>query len=309
MQTILGAGGVIANEIAKALPQFTSRIRLVSRHPKKVNATDELVTADLLNAQQTDEAVKGSSIVYLTAGLPYKASVWEEQWPIVMQNTINACKKHGAKLVFFDNIYMYGKASGWKNEKLPFNPAGRKGKVRAKIATMLLEEMAKGSLTAMIARAPTFYGNTKLSFTSVMVLEKMAAGKKASWVINDQSKNTIIYIPDAGKATALLGNTPSAYQQTWHLPTNKNAITGQQFITMAAKAFGVSADYTVYKKWMVKLVGLFVPVMGESVELLYEYEDDYLFSSEKFEKAFPDFPITSYEQGIEETVKALKQGK
>ncbi|MCB0684622.1 MAG: hypothetical protein KDC32_27455, partial [Saprospiraceae bacterium] len=31
MQTILGAGGAIGIELAKALPQYTDRIRLVSR--------------------------------------------------------------------------------------------------------------------------------------------------------------------------------------------------------------------------------------------------------------------------------------
>ena len=110
MQTILGANGIIAVELAKELYQnYTTNIRLVSRNPQKVNDTDELVSADLLNADATDRAVAGSEIVYLTAGLPYNARIWQEQWQVVMQNVINACKKHGAKLVFFDNVYMYGR--------------------------------------------------------------------------------------------------------------------------------------------------------------------------------------------------------
>lgn len=36
-QTILGAGGAIGVELAKALSVFTSDIRLVGRNPKKVN--------------------------------------------------------------------------------------------------------------------------------------------------------------------------------------------------------------------------------------------------------------------------------
>jgi len=43
MQTILGAGGAIGTELAKALTKYTNKIRLVSRNPKKVNPGDELL--------------------------------------------------------------------------------------------------------------------------------------------------------------------------------------------------------------------------------------------------------------------------
>ena len=58
MQTILGSGGAIGVELAKALASYTSHIRLVSRHPKKVNDTDELVAADLLNPVELEKPFK-----------------------------------------------------------------------------------------------------------------------------------------------------------------------------------------------------------------------------------------------------------
>ncbi|HEX7583349.1 MAG TPA: NAD(P)H-binding protein, partial [Prolixibacteraceae bacterium] len=81
MQTILGSGGAIGIELAKALKEFTSEIRLVSRNPKKVNATDELMSADLLNTEDVRKAVKGSSVVYVTIGFPYSVKVWKKSWP------------------------------------------------------------------------------------------------------------------------------------------------------------------------------------------------------------------------------------
>lgn len=82
MQTILGAGGTIANELAKALSEFTNQIRLVGRQPKLVNETDQLVAADLTDAQATEQAVKGSEVVYLTVGLPYRTKIWQKHWPV-----------------------------------------------------------------------------------------------------------------------------------------------------------------------------------------------------------------------------------
>jgi nucleoside-diphosphate-sugar epimerase len=157
MQTILGAGGIIGKELAKSLPKYTDRIRLVSRNPKKVNLTDEIFSANLADAGQTLQAVQGSEVVYLTAGLPYNIRTWQGQWPIIMKNVIDACNKNNAKLVFFDNVYSYGRVNGWMTENTSTNPSSRKGEVRKKIADMIMDEVGRGKLKAIIARAADFY--------------------------------------------------------------------------------------------------------------------------------------------------------
>jgi len=307
MQTILGANGVIANNLAKALPSYTNQIRLVSRNPKKVNSTDEIVSADLLNAEQTAQAVAGSKVAYLTVGLPYTTKVWREQWPLVMNNVIEACEKHNTKLVFFSNVYPYGKVSGKMTEETPFNPCSKKGEVRARIEETLLGEMKKGSIQAIIVRGADFYGpNTPLSFVDALLFKNFAAGKKGQWMLNDTTLHSFTFTPDAGKATALLGNTDSAYNQTWHAPTDKNVLTGKQFIELVAKEFGVPPNYMILKKWMVQMAGLFDSNIKEAVEMLYQSQVDYVFDSSKFEKAF-NFQPTSYSAGIAETVKAAKK--
>ena len=306
MQTILGSSGVIGTELAKSLTQYTDKIRLVSRNPKRVNPTDQLVIADLTNHQQVLTAVEGSEVVYLTVGLEYKIGVWQTQWPIIMQNVIEACKTYKAKLVFFDNVYAYGLVKGWMKEDTIVNPLSKKGEVRAQIAQMIMSEVEKGHLDAIIARAADFYGpNTPLSFATVTVFQNLKKGKKAQWFLDADKKHSMTYTPDAGKATAILGNTISAYNQIWHLPTDKNVLTGKEFIEIAAKAFGVEPKYMVLKKWMIQMVGMFVPVVKESIEMLYQNEYDYLFDSTKFEKAF-NFKPTSYQDGIAETVKSMK---
>jgi len=304
MQTILGSGGIIANHLATSLPIYTDKIRLVSRSPKAVTGKEELIPADLTSAEQVQKAVKGSEIVYLTAGLQYDSKVWQEQWPKLMQNVITACKENNAKLVFFDNVYMYGKVVGPMTEKTPFNPCSRKGEVRAEIATMILDEVAKGSLTALIARAADFYGpETNNSFLNMMVFENLKKGKSAQLMISKTLKHTFTYTPDAGKATALLGNTPSAFNQTWHLPADMNVLTTQQIVEIAAKELNVKAKITVLPKIMIQMAGLFNPIIKESVEMLYQYDSDYIFDSGKFDKAFA-FDKVLYAEGIRNSVKS-----
>ena len=306
MQTILGANGPISNNLAKALSSFTKKIRLVSRNPKKINVDDELLSANLLNAAQTDAAVAGSEVVYLTVGLPYDLKVWREQWPVVMKNVIDACKRHNAKLVFFSNVYPYGKVNGWMTEITPFNPNSKKGEVRAKIEESLLEEVKRGNIQAQIVRGADFYGpKTPLSFLTVMLFENYVKNKKAQWMISEKFLHSFTYTPDAGNGLALLGNTPSAYNQVWHTPTDRNVLTGKEFIALTAKEFGIEPSYMVLPKWMIRMAGMFDKNIKEAVEMLYQSEADYLFDSSKFEKAFGVAP-TLYAQGIAETVKSMK---
>ncbi|NWF89669.1 MAG: NAD-dependent epimerase/dehydratase family protein [Ignavibacteriaceae bacterium] len=306
MQTILGSSGVIGRELAKALPQYTNKIRLVSRNPKKINEGDELLTADLLNAAEVNKALRDSKVVYLTVGLQYDINIWRTQWPALMQNVIDACKKNNSKLVFFDNVYSYGKVSGWMTEETPQKPASEKGKVRALLNRMIMDEVRKGNLNAIIAKAADFYGpNSPLSFVNVMVFENLKKGKKAQWLINPSKKHSFTFTPDAGKSTAILGNSESAYNQVWHLPTSRNVLTGKEFIELAANAMNGSAKYMTVKKWMIQMLGVFNKILKESVEMLYQNDSDYLFDSTKFEKAF-NFSPTSYEEGIRITAASLK---
>lgn len=305
MQTILGAGGVIGTELAKSLPRYTKHIRLVSRRPRKVNPADETMSADLLNKGQVMTAVHGSDVVYLAAGLPYDLKTWQSQWPAIMGNVIEACVRHGARLVFFDNVYTYGKVEGWMTEDSPMRPSSRKGEVRKKLAEMIMAATGAGSLKAVIARAADFYGpRTPLSFVNVMVFENLRKGKKAQWMVNDRVKHSLTYTPDAGRATAILGNTESAWNQIWHLPTDRNVLTGREFIAQAAEAFGVPPRRTVLPRWMIRAAGLFSGVIRESVEMLYQNDSDYLFDSSKFEKAF-GFEPTPYDRGIRETAESM----
>ena len=178
MQTILGASGVIGKTLAKELLAYTSDIRLVSRNPKAINPNDQLMVADLTNAEQVDRAVAGSEVVYLTVGLEYSIKVWQKHWPVIMRNVIDSCKKNGAKLVFFDNVYMYDRDFlGNMTEDIPVRPTSKKGEVRAQIEAMLKKEIKSGNLTALIARSADFIGPGNSGLVE-MVYKNFSKGKK-----------------------------------------------------------------------------------------------------------------------------------
>lgn len=300
MQTILGSGGAIGTPLAKELKAYTDKIRLVARKPVQVNGDDELVTADLTNGVDVDRAVAGSEVVYLTVGLEYNIKVWRRDWPVIMKNVIDACVKHNARLVFLDNVYMYDKhAIPHMTETSTIAPPSKKGEVRAALHNMLMQ--AKG-LKMAIARSADFYGpNVKNGMLFITVQEEFKKGKKAYWQLDTNKIHTFTYTPDAAKGTAIIGNTPDAFGQVWHLPTSSEKVTGREFIERIAGVIKVQPKYYILTKWMMGLMGLFVPIVKEIKEMSYQYDRDYIFDSSKFEKRF-NFKPTTYAEGIPASV-------
>jgi nucleoside-diphosphate-sugar epimerase len=297
MQTILGANGTIGSLLAKELSAYTDKIRLVSRSPKKVNPTDELMPMDLKVVEGIDKAVAGSEVVYLVVGFEYKLKVWQRAWPALVKSVIEACSKHKAKLVFFDNVYAYDKnAIGHMKEDAPLNPPSKKGLVRMELVKMIMAAINDGKLTALIARAADFYGpaNDKSIFIE-MVIKNIKKGKKPMWLMDANKKHSFTYTPDAAKATALLGNTADAYNQVWHLPTDERQLSVNELVQLYPG--DKKAGITSLQPWFIKILGLFIPVMKEMPEMLYQFDRDYFFDSTKFNSRF-NFRPTPYEEGI-----------
>jgi nucleoside-diphosphate-sugar epimerase len=306
MQTILGSGGAIGTPLARELTAYTDKIRLVSRNPKKVNENDELFPADITDAAQVDKAIAGSDVVYVTVGFEYNIKAWQKNWPPLIRNVIESCHQYKAKLVFFDNIYMYDREYlNRLTENTPIRPTSKKGKVRAEIATLIMHEMERGRISALIARSADFYG-LRNSIMVELVIKNMMKNKRAMWFADAHKIHTFTSADDAAKATALLGNTPDAYNQVWHLPTDSSPLTGKDWIELVARILNRKPKYTVLPSWMVSFIGLFVPLFRELSEMIYQYEQDYIFNSDKFEKRFGYLPVKP-EEGITRLIALLGQ--
>jgi nucleoside-diphosphate-sugar epimerase len=303
MHIILGAGGAIGTPLAAELLARQQKVRAVSR-TGMAPAGIEAVRADLNQSDDVLTSVEPGSIVYLLAGLKYDRRVWQDQWPRIMTNVVRACSGKGARLIFFDNVYLYGRVDGSITEETPVRPTSRKGEIRAGIIDFLQNEMAAGRVNAAIARSADFYGPhaDKTSPASIMVFQRLAAGKSAQVLVDPDTKHSYTYTLDCAKALCLLAEADDAFGQAWHLPTAHPPLTGREFIALAAEALGVAPRVSVLPAWMMKTLGLVVPMMRELAEMLYQNDRDYLFDSSKFERRFA-FTPTPYADGIRECVR------
>ncbi len=303
--TILGAGGAVANALSSELLTNKEDVRLVSRSAFKMGEA-EVFKADLMDAEQCIQSVEGSDVVYLCVGLPYTLKAWKEGWPKLISNTVEACKRANAKLVFFDNVYMYGKVEGKMTEGTPYNPISKKGEVRMQVAEFLEKEMQKGDIKALIARAADIYGpySTFTSAPYLMVFDKLMNNKKPQWMGSLDKRHSFTYTLDLAKGMYMLAQCDECFGQTWHLPTSNPAPTGREFIEMAMEMFGKAKKYELLKSWMIKMVGFFNKTVHELEEMMYQFENDYYFDSTKFNSFF-NFQPKGYEEGIQESIDFL----
>jgi nucleoside-diphosphate-sugar epimerase len=192
---------------------------------------------------------------------------------------------------------------GNMTEDTPVRPTSKKGEIRAKIAKYLWDELDHGKIDAIIARAADFIGPQN-SILTELVYNKLRKGKKANWLADANKIHSFTNTIDAAKGTAILGNTPDAYNQIWHLPTDKTPMTGKQWIELFAEEMNSITDYREIPMWQLGLMGIFKPILREIKEMGYQYDRDYFFDSSKFNKRFSFTPYTPKES-VRDIIKKL----
>ncbi len=307
LHTVLGASGAVGRAVVNDLTHRGLPIRAVSR--TTILPGVESKQADLLNLFQTKDAIQGSSHVYLCVGLPYSTKVWKQEFPRIMKNVIVACEEANAVLIFLDNAYMYG-PSPLKtpiDEQHLQQPVAKKGYIRKEVADILLQAIADQQIQAVIGRASEFYGPyAKNSMFYISFLERMLQGKAPQVLCKPSVQHMYAYTEDIGRALVALALDTSTYGSVWHLPVGAPVTIEDMTAT-----FNEVLNTNFSTSFMPSLVrhGLspFISPLREVGEMLYQFETDYVFSFDKFQRKFPDFKVTPYEEGVKKMVDSFQE--
>ncbi len=214
-----------------------------------------------------------------------------------------ACEASGARLIFIDNLYMYGPQAEPLREDMPMAATGRKGRVRAAITR---QWQASGAKVAAL-RAPDFYGpGVANSILGDPTIGALAKGRTAQLVVKADVPHVLAYMPDVARAAILLLDAPDdAYGQVWHAPSVP-ARKPREILAMAAARLGVRPRLMEMPGWAQLLVGLFMPFLREWHETFFQHDRPFLVDSSKFERRF-GFRPTPLEEGIPLTADSFRK--
>ncbi len=269
---ILGAGPV-GRAVVTALTARGIEPAVVTRSGTRVPGAVSL-PADLADPVQAAAAVAGADVVFQCAQPGYHR--WPQEFPALQARAVDAAAAAGALLVVAENLYGYGPAAGPLTPDLPLTAATRKGAVRAQMWRDLQAAHRTGRLPVVAGRASDFFGpGVEGSAVGARFFGALARGKAAEVVGDPDRLHTYTYIADYGEALVRLSEVPGTWGQAWHVP-NSPTITTRQFAERAAAIAGTAPRLRRLARWQLRLIGTFVPAVREMIEMLYEFEQDWV---------------------------------
>ncbi len=301
MKHVVFGTGPIGTALADRLAATGEKVSAVNRSGRAdTSSSVELIAGDATDEAFVHSVADGAAVVYQCLGAPYTR--WHEMFPPMQAAVLSAARQAGAKLVSFENLYLYAPTGGAPiTEDLPLAATGKKGKLRADMARDLIAAHAAGDVRVTMGRASDFFGPRALiAHMGERVFYPAIAGKKAQVMGDPDQPHTFSYVADIAAGLATLGIDDRADGKAWHLP-NPPTISIREFIGKVYEAAGTKAAVAAMPRFMVNLVGLFNSDVREIKEVLYQFEDPFVVDSSLFESTF-GMTATPLEEAIPATV-------
>jgi len=279
---VIGAGPV-GSTTAIRLADLGHRVTVLSRSGKgPTHEAIERVAGDATDVDTLMRHLDGSGALVNAANPPYHR--WPQDWPPLHDAMCTAAQRSGALLVVMDNLYAYGASTTMPmREDSPLHPTGHKGKVRAEMATTLMNAHAAGRLRAALVRASDFYGPQVLnSAFAERVVPRVIAGKKVSVLGALDVPHSISYMPDVAATITAVITQPQAAGQTWLVP-NAPAVTQRQIVEAFARSAGTTARVSAVPRLATTLGGVVVPLLRELRETWYQFDEPWTTDSTRTE--------------------------
>ncbi|MBI1264467.1 MAG: NAD-dependent epimerase/dehydratase family protein [Alphaproteobacteria bacterium] len=297
MYVVLGGRGAVGRLVCDTLE--------AGKLPYAAPSSQE---ADARDANGLIRVCEGADAIICCVGLPYRAKVWRREWPRVAKALVTAAERTGARLVFLDNVYMYGPAPLTVpiTEDHPQSPPSQKGRARQHAASLLLKAHESGRIAVTVARAADFYGPGAVdSVLWASFLERMIAAKPPRLLMTASARHTFAYTPDIARALVKLATDPGAAGRVWHLPVGQ-ASTHASWVARFNHLLGTSLSASYLPACASRMLSLFSPLVREAHEMRYQFDSDYVLSDHDFRARYPDFQTTPYDEGAARVIAWAK---
>lgn len=301
---VLGAGAVGSAITSLLVRQGTPPLVLSRSGTRLAGAQSR--TGDISDRATCIDVLSDSSIVFHTAQPEYHR--WAEEFPALQASVVAGCEASGSPLIVIDNLYGYGVVDKPMTEDLALSANTKKGKVRAQMWNELELAHNQGRIQVAGIRASDFIGpGVGGSTYGDLFFGPLVRGKTVRLLGDPDAVHSVTYVPDIAAAMVALAGDSTAWGRTWHCPTAP-AISQRAMVEIAADAVGVTAKLATTPPWLLKIVGVFNKPAGETVELLYEYDRDFVIDSSAFEEYFGQQP-TPLAESLATTAKSFAEAK
>ncbi len=280
---IVGAGPVGA-ATARLLLAEGHRVRVVTRRGTALPGV-EAISADAADFDAMRRATAGAAAIYNAVNPPYHR--WATDWPPIAANLLDVAAANDAVVVTMSNLYGYGPVDGPMTEDTPLAARSGKGGVRARMWEQALAAQQEGRVRVTEARAADFIGPEVTGSTmGERVVPRVLAGKPVRLLGALDVPHALTGMADVARALVVLGTDERAWGRAWHVPTNAAPTQREAVAGLAAAAGLPTPRLSTMGRPVLRLGGLFSPLVRELPEILYQFERPFEVDSSAFTATF-----------------------
>jgi nucleoside-diphosphate-sugar epimerase len=280
VHVVFGAGPV-GRGTARLLAEQGERVRLVSRRGTGPAVSGiELAAGDASKVDDVTRLTADAEAIYSCVNPPYTS--WPTDWPPIHRALLGAAQTTGAVLVLCDNLYAFGDTGGrTMHEDDPMTATGKKGAVRAMMASELLEAHSAGRVRAVVVRSSDYIGpEVTDALMGERVVPRVLAGKSVSVLGSLDQPHTWTYVPDVHRLMAAAGTDERAWGRAWHTPS-ADPMTQREMVQAIAAEAGRPVKIKALPHWALKAAGLVVPTIRELEETEYQFAQRFVMADDR----------------------------
>jgi nucleoside-diphosphate-sugar epimerase len=308
---IFGARGSVGKALAVELAKRGSSFQVAGRsqeslrrHFRSYEPLVEHCEADLRDPQAAARAAAGVDTIFYTVGAPYTRFRLHPKLTRIALEAATAARV--SRFVHVSTVYPYGiPQTDLVNESHPRNPLTFKGKMRKEQEDLVFAADLRAGMRTTILRPPDFYGpDAELSYARAIFVAAVKGGT-ANVIGPVDTPHEFIFVPDVAETLVALSDKEEAYGQAWNV-AGPGLMTTRKFADLVFAAVHQKTRIRAAGKFMLRVLGLFSPLMREVVEMHYLWTTPVKLDDTRLRKLLPNLKKTPYAEGIEATIKAMK---
>lgn len=300
---VVGAGPV-GSATARLLAERGEQVVVVTRSGSgPTGPAITLTAADASSSARMSEIASGAVAIYNCANPAYHR--WPTDWPPIARALLNAAEHAGAVLATVSNLYGYGPVSGSITEDLPLSAQGPKGRARAQMWLDALAAHDAGRVRATEVRSSDYVTPGLSSRLGDRVLPRLLAGKTVSVFKSADAAHTWTAIDDVARLLVIVAADERGWGRAWHTPSNAPR-TQREVVGELCRTAGVDpVKVNEYPSALIRMLGLFNPLIRELDEVAYQFERPFVMDSTAAQTTFAQEP-TPWPQILTSLVAAYR---
>jgi nucleoside-diphosphate-sugar epimerase len=306
---LFGAAGAIGQSIASTLRQVGEPYRVVGRDVPGLQAlygSDPLADIRGWNPDSPASiaaAADGIDTLIYLVGVPY----WRfDLHPEIMRKTVEGAVQAGARHLFLiGTVYPYGMPLTQPiREDHPRQPHTFKGRMRKAQEDIAMQAHAEGRIQVTVLRLPDFYGPGVTASLLHGAAVAAVQGGTADLIGPIDRPHEFVFVPDVGPVVLKMIDTPRTIGRMWHLG-GAGVTTQHAMVNEMMRRTGRTLKTRVVGKTMLRVLGLFKPMLRELVEMHYLQTTPVVMDDAALQEVIGPIAKTSYADGIRQTLDAV----